>query len=78
MTAAATPQTFTAVGLRLDAVMSELLVAGVPPGPIADDIVVLASSEEEFTRWAGYFGGPDVDTAAAMAYEHCRTEPDWP
>nr|WTB28927.1 hypothetical protein OG781_04775 [Streptomyces sp. NBC_00830] len=77
MTAAATPQTFTVVGLRLDFDMSELLVAAVLPGPVADDVVILATSEEEFTRWAGDFDAPDADTAAAMAYEHCRNDSAW-
>jgi hypothetical protein len=77
MTAATTPQTFTVVGLRLDVDMSEPLVAAVLPGPVADDVVILATSEDEFTRWAEDFDAPDADTAAAMARENCRTDPDW-
>nr|WTB28871.1 hypothetical protein OG781_04405 [Streptomyces sp. NBC_00830] len=51
--------------------MSELPVAGVLPGPVADDVVILATSEDDVTRWAGDFDAPDANTAA-MAYEHCR------
>lgn len=73
MTAAtAPPQTFTVIGLTLDIDCTELLIAAVVSGPVADQIEVLATSEEDFTRWAVEFDAPDPDTAAALAYEHCR------
>ncbi|MGW9137335.1 hypothetical protein [Streptomyces sp. NPDC055681] len=53
MTIAATPRTFNVVGLRVDFDMSELLVAAVLPGPVADDVVILATRVKGFTRWAG-------------------------
>ncbi|MFF3355285.1 hypothetical protein ACFYWN_22185 [Streptomyces sp. NPDC002917] len=53
MTIAATPWTYTLVGLRVDIDMSELLAAAVLPGPVADDVVILATREEGFARWAG-------------------------
>ncbi|MFB8442681.1 hypothetical protein ACFC7A_26885 [Streptomyces niveus] len=77
MTAAAALQTFTVIGLRIDCDLSELVIAGVLPGPVADDVVILATSEDGFTRWALEFDAPDADDAAARAYEYCRTDPDW-
>ncbi|MGW0704271.1 hypothetical protein ACWD0A_34330 [Streptomyces sp. NPDC002867] len=71
MTAAVT-QTFTVIGLTLDVDCTELLIAAVLPGPVADQIELLATSEADFTRWADEFDAPDPDTAAALAYEHCR------
>ena len=71
MTAAAT-RTFTVIGLTLDVDCTELLIAAVLPGPVADQIELLATSEDDFTRWAEEFDAPDPDTAAALAYEHCR------
>lgn len=68
---------FTVIGLRLDADFSELLIAGVQKGSVADELVILATSEGDHTRWALEFDAPDADTAAAMAYEHCRNDPDW-
>ncbi|WP_371794119.1 hypothetical protein [Streptomyces sp. NBC_01718] len=61
------PQKFTVTGLRLDFDMSELLVAAVLPGPVADDVVILATSEDDFTRWAGDFDAPDRLDAAGRA-----------
>ncbi|MBT2369391.1 hypothetical protein J7E88_29895 [Streptomyces sp. ISL-10] len=71
MTAAAT-QTFTVIGLSLDVDCAELLIAAVLPGPVADQIELLATSEDDSTRWAGEIRRPDPDTAAALAYAHCR------
>ncbi|MEU3466227.1 hypothetical protein ABZ721_40640 [Streptomyces sp. NPDC006733] len=76
MSAPAT-QTFTVIGLRMDVDLSELLIAAVLPGPVADDIVCLRSSEDEFTRWAMEFDATDADAAAASAYAHCQNDPDW-
>ncbi|WP_329583771.1 hypothetical protein [Streptomyces sp. NBC_01361] len=72
MTATAT-QTFTVIGLTLDVDSTELLIAAVLPGPVADQIELLATSEDDFTRWAEEFDAPDPDSAAALAYEHCRS-----
>ncbi|MBT2439747.1 hypothetical protein J7E93_06350 [Streptomyces sp. ISL-36] len=72
MTAAAT-QTFTVIGLTLDVDCTELLIAAVLPGPVADQIELLATSEDDFTRWAEEFDAPDPDAAAALAYAHCRS-----
>ncbi|MEJ8639953.1 hypothetical protein [Streptomyces sp. MS2.AVA.5] len=71
MTAAVT-QTFTVIGLTLDVDCTELLIAAVLPGPVADQIELLATSEDDFTRWAEEFHAPDPDTAADLAYQHCR------
>lgn len=71
MTAAVT-QTFTVIGQTLDVDCTELLIAAVLPGPVADQIELLATSEDDFTRWAEEFDAPDPDTAAAFACEHCR------
>ncbi|MGW6569822.1 hypothetical protein [Streptomyces sp. NPDC054975] len=71
MTAAAT-QTFTVIGLTLDVDCAELLIAAVLPGPVADRIGLLATSEDDFTGWAEEFDAPDPDTAAILAYGHCR------
>jgi hypothetical protein len=57
MTAAAT-QTFTVIGLPLDVDCTELLIAAVLPGPVADQIERLASSVADFTRWAEEFDAP--------------------
>lgn len=76
MNTAESLQSFTVIGFRLDVDMTELLVAGVVPGPVADDVAILATSEEDFTRWALDFDAPDADTAASMAHEYCRTELD--
>ncbi|MEU5109614.1 hypothetical protein AB0H07_46525 [Streptomyces sp. NPDC021354] len=72
MTAAST-QPYTVIGLTLDVDNTELLIAGVLPGAVADQIEVLSTSEEHFTRWAQEFDVPDADTAAALAYEQCTT-----
>ncbi|MBT2393939.1 hypothetical protein J7E87_32150 [Streptomyces sp. ISL-1] len=53
-------------------VAAGLLVAAVVPGPVAEQIELLATSEDDFTRWAEVFDAPDPDSAAALAYEHCR------
>jgi len=66
--AATTPATWTVIGLRLDVQMSELLIAAVLPGALADDIVRLSTSESEHTRWAMEFRAPDADSAAALAH----------
>ncbi|MFP1629725.1 hypothetical protein ACLB9X_32225 [Streptomyces sp. 5K101] len=71
MTAAAT-KTFTVIGLTLDVDCTELLIVAVLPGPVADRIQLLATSEDDFTRWGEEFDALDPDTAAALAYEHCR------
>lgn len=71
MTAAAT-QTYTVIGLTLDVDSTELLIAAVLAGPVADQIELLATSEDEFTRWAEEFNAPDPDTAADLAYAYCR------
>lgn len=65
-------QTFTVIGLRSDVDMSDLLIAGVIPGPVAEECEILETSEEEFTRWAMEFDATDADTAAAHAYVQCR------
>ncbi|MFI6689022.1 hypothetical protein [Streptomyces sp. NPDC050485] len=70
-------QTYTVIGLRMDCDFCEVLIAGVLPGLVADDLICLATSEDDFTRWAQEFDAPDADTAAAMAYEHCRNDPAW-
>ncbi|MFI0743428.1 hypothetical protein ACH4PU_35970 [Streptomyces sp. NPDC021100] len=79
MTAAAPApvQTYTVIGFRLDVDPAELLVAAVLPGPLADDVIILATSEDDFTRWAMEFDADGADEAAAQAYEHCRSDPDW-
>ncbi|WP_411107392.1 hypothetical protein [Streptomyces sp. cmx-4-9] len=71
MTAAT--QTYTVIGLTLDVDSTELLIAAVLAGPVADQVELLATSEEDFTRWAEEFDAPDPDTAADLAYTHCRT-----
>ncbi|MET8748308.1 ricin-type beta-trefoil lectin domain protein [Streptomyces sp. NPDC004728] len=45
-------QTFTVIGLRLDVDCTELLIAAVLPDPVADQIELLSTSEDDFTRWA--------------------------
>ncbi|GAA2524310.1 hypothetical protein [Streptomyces longisporus] len=67
-------QTFTVIGLRSDVDMSDLFIAGVIPGPVADEVVILKTSEEEFTRWAMEFDAPDADSAADQAYAYCQEE----
>lgn len=67
-------QTFTFIGLRSDVDMSDLFIAGVITGPVAEEFAILETSEEEFTRWAMEFDAPDADTAAAHAYLQCRTD----
>ncbi|MBL1086867.1 hypothetical protein JK359_33720 [Streptomyces actinomycinicus] len=67
-------QTFTVIGLRSDVDMSDLFIAGVIPGPVAEEFDILATSEEEFTRWAMEVDAPDADTAAAHAYLQCGTD----
>ncbi|MFB7214671.1 hypothetical protein [Streptomyces sp. NPDC056255] len=69
-------QTFTVIGLRLDFECTELLIAAVLPDPVADQIELLSTSEDDFTPWAEEFHAPDPDTAAALAHEHCRTSRD--
>ncbi|MER6066731.1 hypothetical protein ABT167_37435 [Streptomyces sp. NPDC001792] len=54
--------------------MSNLFIAGVIPGPVAEEFAILETSEQEFTRWAMDFDVPDADTAAARAYVQCRTD----
>jgi hypothetical protein len=76
MTAAAL-QTFTVIGLRSDVDMHDLFIAGVQPGPVADEFVILETSEADFTRWAMEFDATDADTAAVQAYTHCRTDSEW-
>ncbi|AJF70493.1 hypothetical protein [Streptomyces vietnamensis] len=71
MTATAT-QTYTVIGLTLDVDSTELLIAAVLAGPVADQVELLATSEDDFTRWAEEFNAPDPDTAATMAYAYCR------
>ncbi|MFC7261466.1 hypothetical protein [Streptomyces lutosisoli] len=66
-------QTFTVIGLRSDVDMRDLFVAAVLPGPVADDIVILTTSEDDFTRWALEFDASDADAAAAQAYAYCAT-----
>lgn len=68
-------QTWTVIGLRLDVELSELLIAAVLPGSVADDVVILRTSEAEFTRWAAEFEAPDADAAATQAYAYCLNEP---
>ncbi|WP_331735433.1 hypothetical protein OG590_40445 (plasmid) [Streptomyces goshikiensis] len=70
MTAAT--QTYTVIGLTLDVDNTELLIAAVLAGPVADQIQLLATSEDDFTRWAEEFSAPDPDTAADLAYVYCR------
>ncbi|OKJ48100.1 hypothetical protein AMK27_38855 [Streptomyces sp. CB02009] len=70
MTAAT--QTYTVIGLTLDVDGTELLIAAVLAGPVADQVELLATSEEDFTRWAEEFNAPDPDTAADLAYAFCR------
>ncbi|MQY40659.1 hypothetical protein SRB17_86920 [Streptomyces sp. RB17] len=69
-------QTFTVIGLRSDADMRELFIAGVIPGSVSEVFAVLETSEGEFTRWAMEFDAPDADAAAAHAYVRCRTGDD--
>ncbi|HBF82631.1 MAG TPA: hypothetical protein DD420_22670 [Streptomyces sp.] len=69
----AATRTFTVVGLLLDVDCRELLIAAVLPGPVADQVKLLSTSEDGFTRWAQEFDAPAPDVAAALAYEHCRT-----
>ena len=66
-------QTFTVIGLRSDVDMTDLFIAGVIPGPVAEEFEILETSEEEFTRWAMEFDAHDANAAAARAYVHCRT-----
>ncbi|MFJ4879892.1 hypothetical protein ACIP93_32460 [Streptomyces sp. NPDC088745] len=65
-------QTYTVIGLTLDVDRTELLIAAVLTGPVADQVELLATSEEDFTRWAEEFNAPDPDTAADLAYAYCR------
>lgn len=67
-------QTFTVIGLRSDVDMRDLFIAGVIPGPVAEEFAILETSEEEFTRWAMEFDATDADAAAAHAYVQCRTD----
>jgi hypothetical protein len=67
-------QTFTVIGLRSDVDMRDLFIAGVIPGPVSDEVVILKTSEEEFTRRAMEFDVPDADSAAAQAYSYCQEE----
>ncbi|MEU9064979.1 hypothetical protein AB0D13_40665 [Streptomyces sp. NPDC048430] len=69
-------QTYTVVGLLLDVDCTELIIAAVLPGPVAEQIEVLATSEDDFTRWAEEFHAPTPDAAAALAYDYCRTSLD--
>ncbi|MGW2415979.1 hypothetical protein ACWCV5_27965 [Streptomyces tubercidicus] len=69
--------TYTVIGLRRDVDFTDLLIARVQPGPDADTVTVLRSSEDDFTRWAMDFDAPTPDAAAALAYEYCRNDPDW-
>ncbi|MEV3999178.1 hypothetical protein AB0K62_26450 [Streptomyces halstedii] len=62
--------------MLLDVDCTELLIAAVLSGSVADQIELLSTSEDEFTRWAEEFEAPDPDTAAALAYEYCRTALD--
>ncbi|MET9324105.1 hypothetical protein ABZX75_28640 [Streptomyces sp. NPDC003038] len=71
MTATET-QTYTVIGLTLDVDRTELLIAAVVAGPVADQVELLATSEEDFTRWAEEFNAPDPDIAADLAYAFCR------
>ncbi|MBT2406922.1 MULTISPECIES: hypothetical protein [unclassified Streptomyces] len=71
MTATET-QTYTVIGLTLDVDRTELLIAAVVAGTVADQVELLATSEEDFTRWAEEFNAPDPDTAADLAYAFCR------
>lgn len=43
---------------------SELLIVGVLRGPAADDLVILATSEDDWTRWAMEFEAPSAGIAA--------------
>lgn len=72
MTATAA-QTYTVIGLALDVDSTELLIAAVVGGAVADQVELLATSEEDFTRWVEEFNAPDPDTAAELAYAYCRT-----
>lgn len=67
-------QTFTVIGLRSDVDMRDLFIAGVIPGPVSGEVVILKTSEEEFTRWAMEFDAPDADSAAEQAYAYCQEE----
>ncbi|MEU9072113.1 hypothetical protein AB0D60_35170 [Streptomyces sp. NPDC048306] len=67
-------QTFTVIGLRSDVDMRDLFIAGVIPGPLTDEVVILRTSEGEFTRWAMEFDALDADSAAEQAYAHCQEE----
>ncbi|MGW5353343.1 hypothetical protein ACWERV_22890 [Streptomyces sp. NPDC004031] len=60
-------KTWTVIGLRLDVEPSTLLVAAVLPGSHANDIALLCTSEDDFTRWAANVDAPDADAAAAQA-----------
>ncbi|MEV5204379.1 hypothetical protein [Streptomyces sp. NPDC053720] len=72
MPAAQALQTYTVIGLLLDVEPTELLIAGVLPGPLTDDFTALSTREEGLTRWAEEFDAPSADAAAAQAYEYCR------
>ncbi|WP_331731991.1 hypothetical protein OG592_40970 (plasmid) [Streptomyces avidinii] len=65
-------QTYTVIGLTLDVDNTELLIAAVLAGPVADQVELLATSEDDFTRWAKVFNAPDSNTAADLAYAYCR------
>ncbi|MER8233114.1 hypothetical protein [Streptomyces sp. NPDC094049] len=65
-------QTYTVIGLTLDVESTELLIAAVVEGTVADQIEPLATSERDLTRWAEEFNAPDPDTAANLAYAFCR------
>ncbi|MFJ6355356.1 hypothetical protein ACIQKB_38590 [Streptomyces sp. NPDC092046] len=69
----AATQTYTVIGLTLDVDSTELLIAAVLAGPVADQVELLATSEDDLTRWAEEFDAPDPDAAADLAYAHCRT-----
>ncbi|MFB7032079.1 MULTISPECIES: hypothetical protein [unclassified Streptomyces] len=53
MTAAA--PLYTVIGLTLDVDSTELLIAAVLPGSVVDQLELLATSEDDFTRWVEEF-----------------------
>ncbi|MFE6461976.1 hypothetical protein ACFVP0_31530 [Streptomyces cinereoruber] len=65
-------RTYTVIGLTSGTDSTELLVAAVLAGPLADQVELLATGENDFTRWAEEFDAPDPDTAAELAYAYCR------
>ncbi len=67
-------QTFTVIGLRSDVDMRDLFIARVIHGPLSNEVVILQTSEEEFTRWVMEFDASDADTAAKQAYAYCQEE----